>query len=155
MTGKLVQAHPTFSATHLHETPVISSPPTIIAHAAETTFKDSEGRTAYLYTPADKLERDKVYWLVISVHGVSGDGKGAVGLAAWSKDDVLVLGPSFNEPKPAETKPKVDQAKPTTAQEDKLKADALNPAVAMAESFQINDRGEEHPATLKKHRMRY
>lgn len=106
----------------------------LTAHAAETTLKDSEGRTAYLYTPTDKPEKDKTYWLVIGVHGVGGDGKGAAGLAEWAKDDVIVLGPSFNEVKPPAADAKPEHAKP-------------KPVTPMAESYQMN--GPAHEAKLK------
>ncbi len=73
--------------------PVILS---FTAHAAETTLKDSEGRSAYLYTPTDTPEKNKTYWLAIGAHGGGGDGKKAGGIADWAKDDVIVLGPSFS-----------------------------------------------------------
>ena len=65
--------------------------------AIETTLTDSEGKPAYLYTPAKAPEAGKTYWLAIGVHGAGGDGKGAAGIADWAKDDVIVLGPSFSE----------------------------------------------------------
>lgn len=67
--------------------------------AVETVWKDSEDLPAYLYTPTDKAVEGKTYWLAIGVHGVGGDGKGGGGLAGWADDDVIVLGPSFRQPK--------------------------------------------------------
>ena len=69
--------------------------------AAETTLPDSDGLTNYLYTPTEKPLEGKTYWLVVGVHGAGGNGKGAAGAAYFAKefDDVIVLGPSFNQPK--------------------------------------------------------
>jgi poly(3-hydroxybutyrate) depolymerase len=78
----------------------------IASFAAETQFKDSEDQTAYLYTPADRPAEGKTYWLAVGVHGAGGDGKGGGGIGHWAKDDVIVLGPSFLQPKWDETTPK-------------------------------------------------
>ena len=82
------------------------------AQGHETVFTDSEGQTAYLYTPSEKPEAGKVYWLAIGVHGMGGDGKGACGIASWAKDDVIVLGPSFTSPKRDDKTPKGDGPPP-------------------------------------------
>lgn len=68
--------------------------------AAETTLPSADGLTNYLYTPTEKPDATKTYWLVVGVHGVGGNGKSACGLAGWATefDDVLVLGPSFAQP---------------------------------------------------------
>ncbi len=76
--------------------------------AAETQFKDSEGQAAYLYTPTEKPIEGKTYWLAIGVHGAGGEGKGGGGIGYWAKDDVIVLGPSFLQPKRDENAPKTD-----------------------------------------------
>lgn len=76
--------------------------------AVETQLTDSEGKKAYLYTPSEKPTEGKIYWLAIGLHGAGGDGKGANGIAAWAGDDVIVLGPSFSQPKPDENAPKID-----------------------------------------------
>ncbi len=81
---------------------------TIFSRAVETTLTDSEGQTAYLYTPTDKPEPGKTYWLAIGVHGAGADGKGACGIASWAKDDVIVLGPSFVQPKHDKDAPKTE-----------------------------------------------
>lgn len=71
------------------------------AHAApsEEQLKDSEGLPAWLYTPSRKgwaAARGEPSWLVVGVHGLGGNGKGAMGVAGWSDaDDVIVLGPTF------------------------------------------------------------
>ncbi len=69
--------------------------------AAETTLTDNDGSTAWLYTPSEKPEPTKTYWLVMGVHGVGANGMGACGAAYLAKafDDVIVLGPSFGQPK--------------------------------------------------------
>jgi predicted esterase len=68
------------------------------ALAVESVLKDNEGSHAYLHTPTADAAKDKSYWLVIGVQGI--DGKEAAGIAGWAKDDVIVLGPSFNESNP-------------------------------------------------------
>lgn len=79
------------------------------AHGApsEEQLKDSEGLPAWLYTPSRKgwaAARGEPSWLVVGVHGLGGDGKGAMGAAGWcDADDVIVLGPTF-ETDPAKTK---------------------------------------------------
>jgi predicted esterase len=78
------------------------------ANAAETKFKDSENLDAYLHTPTDQPVEGKTYWLAIGVHGLGGDGKGANGLAGWAKDDVIVLGPTFLQPKAEAEVPNTD-----------------------------------------------
>ena len=71
------------------------------ALAVETMLPSADGLTNYLYTPTEKPDAAKTYWLVVGVHGAGGNGKGAAGAAAWAKDfdDVIVLGPSFAQPK--------------------------------------------------------
>jgi predicted esterase len=71
------------------------------AFAAETPLVDSDGLTNWLYTPTEEPDPAKTYWLVVGVHGAGGNGKGAAGAAAWARefDDVIVLGPTFAQPK--------------------------------------------------------
>jgi poly(3-hydroxybutyrate) depolymerase len=66
--------------------------------AEEMVLTDSEGKPAYLYAPSAEPQPGKRYWLVVGAHGNRQTGKGACGIAAWAKDDVLVLGPSFASP---------------------------------------------------------
>ncbi|MDP3072883.1 MAG: PHB depolymerase family esterase [Opitutaceae bacterium] len=70
-------------------------------HAGETALPDANGLTHWLYTPTENAVAGKAYWLVVGVHGAGGTGKGAAGIAAWATDfdDVIVLGPSFEQPK--------------------------------------------------------
>ncbi len=50
---------------------------------------------SYVYTP-DPIDPDKIYQLVVGVHGAGGSGMGAAGLEGWAKrGDVIVIGPSF------------------------------------------------------------
>ena len=71
------------------------------ARATETTLTDSDGQSAWLYTPAERPDPAKTYWLVVGVHGVGANGKGACGAAYLAKefDDVIVLGPTFVQAK--------------------------------------------------------
>ena len=71
------------------------------AIAAETTLPDRDGLPNWLYTPSEQPDAAKTYRLVVGVHGAGGTGKGAGGVAGWASDfdDVLVLGPSFEQPK--------------------------------------------------------
>lgn len=78
--------------------------------AAETALASADGLTSWLYTPTETPVAGKTYWLVVGVHGAGGTGKGGGGVAAWAEDfdDVIVLGPSFeqrkrdpNAPRPA------------------------------------------------------
>lgn len=63
--------------------------------ATEVVVKDKEGLDTWVYTPTAAPQPGKTYWLVVGVHGLGGNGKGAMGLSPWAVDDVLVLGPSF------------------------------------------------------------
>jgi len=96
--------------------------------AVETQFKDSESQMAYLHTPREKPIEGKTYWLAIWVHGAGGEGRGANGIASWAKDDVIVLGPTFLQPKRDANAPKTDGPPPESYQmcgpthEAKLKA---------------------------------
>jgi len=76
--------------------------------AGETTLTDDDGLTAWLYTPTEKPDPAKTYWLVVGIHGVGTDGKAACGAAYLAKafDDVIVLGPSFGQPKRVEGAPR-------------------------------------------------
>lgn len=47
--------------------------------AGETTLTDDDGLTVWLYTPTEKPDPAKTYWLVVGVHGVGTDGKVAWG----------------------------------------------------------------------------
>jgi len=73
----------------------------VFAPTAETTITDSQGKTAWLYTPTDQPLPEKTYWLVVGVHGAGADGQGACGVANWAMEmeDVIVLGPTFTQPK--------------------------------------------------------
>jgi len=75
---------------------------------AAETMTDDDGLTAWLYTPTEKPDPAKTYWLVVGVHGVGANGKGACGAAYLAKafDDVIVLGPSFGQPKRVEGAPR-------------------------------------------------
>jgi poly(3-hydroxybutyrate) depolymerase len=84
--------------------------------SAESQFKDSEDQAFYLYTPTEKPIEGKIYRLAIGVHGAGGDGKGAGGIGYWAKDDVIVLGPSFLQPKRDENAPKTDGPLPESYQ---------------------------------------
>lgn len=61
----------------------------------EVVVKDKEGMEAWVYLPTAEPKPGKTYWLVVGVHGLGGNGKGAMGLSPWAVDDVIVLGPSF------------------------------------------------------------
>ena len=78
----------------------------IKVQAVEIVFTDNESQKAYLYAPTEKPMKGKTYWLAIGVHGAGGEGKGANGIGYWAKDDVIVLGPSFLQPKRDEKAPK-------------------------------------------------
>ena len=54
--------------------------------AVETTLIDSQGTTNWLYTPKEKPDPAKRYWLVVGVHGVGGNGKEACGVAKWAEE---------------------------------------------------------------------
>jgi predicted esterase len=71
------------------------------AFAAESTLADRDGLTNWLYTATEQPDATKTYWLVVGVHGAGGNGKGAAGAAAWAGefDNVIVLGPTFSQPK--------------------------------------------------------
>jgi poly(3-hydroxybutyrate) depolymerase len=63
----------------------------------ETVLTDSQGKSAWLYTPS-RPDPKKTYWLVVGVHGLGGNGAGAAGLANWAtQGDVIVLGPTFDD----------------------------------------------------------
>jgi poly(3-hydroxybutyrate) depolymerase len=81
--------------------------------AVENTHVDADGLISYIYTPTEKPDPVKTYWLVVGVHGAGGTGQGACGVANWATtfDDVIVLGPSFAQPKPGNA-PKRDPAAP-------------------------------------------
>lgn len=70
-------------------------------YGSETAMPDANGLTHWLYTPTEKPVAGRTYWLVVGVHGAGGTGKGAGGVATWAShfDDVIVLGPSFEQPK--------------------------------------------------------
>lgn len=95
---------------------------TLPASAAETTLPSADGLTNYLYTPTDQPDAGKTYRLVVGVHGAGGDGKGAGGVAGWATefDDVLVLGPSFAQPKRDPNTPR-----PTTMPRDVFQMSGL------------------------------
>ncbi|OYV06187.1 MAG: hypothetical protein CFE26_07670 [Verrucomicrobiales bacterium VVV1] len=63
--------------------------------STEVVVKDTEGMDAWVYLPTAEPKPGKSYWLVVGVHGLGGNGKGAMGLSPWAVDDVIVLGPSF------------------------------------------------------------
>lgn len=71
--------------------------------AFETTWVDDEGKPVWLYTPTERPDPAKTYWLVVGVHGVSDDGHLACGAATLvdAFDDVIVLGPTFSSGRPA------------------------------------------------------
>lgn len=81
----------------------------LTARAGEIKLTDSQDFTAWLYTPTDQPDPAKSYWLVVGVHGAGGNGQNACGVAHFVKefDDVIVLGPSFAQPKrdPAAPRP--------------------------------------------------
>ncbi|MFZ4766418.1 MAG: hypothetical protein ACOYMN_15815 [Roseimicrobium sp.] len=99
-----------------------------LCSAAETQFKDTQEQAAYLYTPTAKPIEGKSYWLAVGVHGAGGNGKGGGGIGYWAKADVIVLGPSFLQPKRDANAPKTDGPPPESYQmcgpthEAKLKA---------------------------------
>ncbi len=72
-----------------------------LARASESKIPDPNGLTHWLYTPTEQPVAGKTYWLVVGVHGAGGTGKGGGGVAPWASDfdDVMVLGPSFEQPK--------------------------------------------------------
>ncbi len=73
----------------------------LIGIAAEVTRTDSEGQTNWLYSPTEAPVPGKTYQLVVGVHGAGGNGRGACGVANWATEleDVIVLGPSFTQPR--------------------------------------------------------
>ncbi|NQX01731.1 hypothetical protein HQ447_13825 [bacterium] len=81
----------------------------LTARAGEIKLTDSQGLTAWLYTPTDQPDPAKIYWLVVGVHGAGGNGENACGVAHFARkfEDVIVLGPSFAQPKrdPAAPRP--------------------------------------------------
>lgn len=76
--------------------------------AVETALPDANGRTHWLYTPTEQPVAGKTYLLVVAVHGAGGTGKGGGGVATWAGefDDVIVLGPSFEQRKRDPTAPR-------------------------------------------------
>ncbi len=72
-----------------------------LAQASESKIPDANGLTHWLYTPTEQPVAGRTYWLVVGVHGAGGTGKGGGGVGAWAGefDDVIVLGPSFEQPK--------------------------------------------------------
>lgn len=77
----------------------------LLSAATETRIVSEDGMTNYLYTPSASPDPNKTYWLVIGVHGLGGNGRGALGLADWADkySDVVVLGPSFAQKRPLKT----------------------------------------------------
>ncbi|MBI5768927.1 MAG: hypothetical protein HZA93_14115 [Verrucomicrobia bacterium] len=77
--------------------------------AVETAIPDANGLTHWLFTPTENPVAGKTYWLVVGVHGAGGTGRNGGGVASWATDfdDVIVLGPSFEQPKrdPAAPRP--------------------------------------------------
>ncbi len=68
---------------------------TVVHAATEIVIKDKEGLDTWVYLPTAEPKPGKTYWLAVGVHGLGGNGKGAMGLSPWAVDDVIVLGPSF------------------------------------------------------------
>ena len=66
------------------------------ASAAEIQLVNSEGKTAWLYTPTDAPDPNKTCRLAIGIHGAGADGKGACDIASWVAGAVIVLGPTFS-----------------------------------------------------------
>lgn len=66
-----------------------------LVFSAETQFTTSAGKVACLYTPSEKADTAKTYWLAIGIDSLNPDGKGAGGLEKWVADDVIVMGASL------------------------------------------------------------
>ena len=107
----------------------------LAARAVETEIKDADGPTSWVYTPTEKPDPAKTYWLVVGVHGVGGNGRGACGVADWATamDDVIVLGPSF--------------AQMSREEYEKRNADQARPPGPPRDSYQMS--GPVHEAKLK------
>jgi poly(3-hydroxybutyrate) depolymerase len=113
---------------------------------AVTELVDRDGMTAWLYTPTEKPDPAKTYWLVVGAHGMGDTGKGActADKLVSEFDDVIVLGPSF------ESMPPRDAAQP-----DGLKDGTTQPATQpatrpgwsmRADAYQMS--GPKHEAKL-------
>ena len=116
------------------------------ARAGETQLTDSQGLTAWLYTPTDLPDPAKTYWLVVGVHGAGGNGQGACGVAHFAKefDDVIVLGPSFAQPKRDPTAPR-----PTGMPKDAYQmAGPLHEAKLKELSAQVGRTWKLHPKII-------
>jgi len=75
----------------------------VLACAAAPAFGSEEVRKLksdpsqeyYLYLPA-KIDPAKKYWLFVGVHGLGGNGKGAMGWSSFAEEgQCIVVGPSF------------------------------------------------------------
>ncbi len=120
---------------------------TLTTHAAETTLIGNDRMTNWIYTPTEKPAPSKTYWLVVGVHGAGGNGKGACDVASWAGDfdDVIVLGPSFQQARPANTnRPNASSA--TTSSTTNTPA-APRPAGMPGSAYQMN--GPAHEAKLR------
>ena len=70
------------------------------AHAVEFQFGDPGGMISYGYAATAKPTPGKTYLLVIGIHGLNGNGRGAGGAMGLVNEfpDVIVLGPTFPGP---------------------------------------------------------
>jgi poly(3-hydroxybutyrate) depolymerase len=59
------------------------------------TLKSDPSQEYYLYLPAN-FDPAKRYWLFVGVHGLGGNGKGAMGWSSFAEEgQCIVVGPSF------------------------------------------------------------
>jgi len=107
---------------------------TLTVRAAETTLIDSGGRANWLYAPTDKPPMEKTYWQV-------------GGVAPWAGefDDVIVLGPSFQQGRPENTNRLTASSATTTNSTNTVAAPSL--AGMPRTSYQMS--GPAHEAKLR------
>lgn len=68
-----------------------------IGHGAENPrkLKGDPAQEYYVYLPKD-FDPKRAYWLFVGVHGLGGDGKGALGWESFADEgQCIVVGPSF------------------------------------------------------------
>jgi len=60
-------------------------------------LKSDPGQEYYVYLPKD-FDAERTYWLVVGVHGLGGNGQGALGWESFADEgQCIVVGPSFKD----------------------------------------------------------
>jgi len=60
-------------------------------------LKSDPGQEYYVYLPKD-FDPARTYWVLVGVHGLGGDGKGALGWESFADEgQCIVVGPSFKD----------------------------------------------------------